>query len=187
MHIQTRESGNEKVNGILTVLAVLFLAIGFLVSISEKYWVIFRLPENIISDFSFFIGCILLVAVCIILLVMRIKNGEKGKILVCIGILLFSLPAVSSGCFILERLPEYSLVKKFESPDGEHSLYYRENKVRRYIDDEVRDGVTIMNRTGLFTYEVQISLTDFDESKIEWGENSAKFYLKELEYSTYGD
>lgn len=177
----------KKANGILTVLAVLFLAIGLLVSISEKYWVIFRLPENVISDFSFFIGSTLLVAVCIILLVMRIKNGEKGKILVCIGILLFSLPAVSSGCFIFGRLPEYSLVKKFESPDGEHSLYYRENKVRRFVDDEVRDGVTIMNRTGLFTYEVQISLTDFDESEIEWGKNSAMYHLKELEYSTYDD
>ncbi len=177
----------KRINSIITVLAVLFLAIGFLVSISEKCLVIFRLPENVISDFSVFIGSILLVAVCIILLVMRIKNGEKGKILVCIGILLFSLPAVSSGCFILERLPEYSLVKKFESPDGEHSLYYYETKVRRFVDDEVRDGVTIMNRTGLFTYEVQISLTDFDVSEIEWGENSAMYHLKELEYSTYGD
>lgn len=177
------------VNGILVVLAGLFLAAAILVGRNSEDTVIVigRLAENTVSDFSFLFSFLLFFAACIIQIVRLKMNHEPIRALLVLGAAIFLIPLLYCGNFILGNLEAYHLVNEIESPDGEHTLYYYETILKSSHFGVEKEGVCVMRRKGFFEYEKLELFADFDTDRIEWGDDEAHYLFYELKYSTYGD
>ena len=177
------------VNGVLAALAVGFTALGIYAATNGKdaELVIWRFNEIFISDAALSIAPLLLVVMCTIALVRKIRNGEEKKWIVIAGLIIFGIPAILSGAHLLKHRSQYGLVQRIESPDGEHSLYYYNCKVVREFDKAETDGACLLRRTGFFKYEKIACISDFDENEIFWREYGARCLGHIIEYSSYGD
>ncbi len=177
------------INTILVILALVFVAVGIFFGASDDSTIIVigRIPENAISDFSIFLGPLLLVAVCIIELIRRIMDHERGKALFVVGMMLFSIPLVFFGKSLINDFDAYHLVNKIESPDGEHTIYYYDTILINKYSEEKSKGSVILERTGLFKYEEPLLISGFDEDEVEWKDYYARYKSWILDYSTYGD
>lgn len=179
----------KTLNTILVILALVLVVAGILLGLKDEdtMFVIFRIPDTAIANFSILLGLMLLVVSCIIELIRRIVEHEPKKALFVVGIMLFSIPLVFFGKSIADDFDAYHLVNKIESPDGEHTIYYYDTILVSEVTDKEMDGAVVLKRTGFFKYKEVAKIPGFDEDDIEWTSDHAWYKLWILDYSTYGD
>lgn len=177
------------INTILVILALVLVVVGILLGLKDEdtIFVIFRIPDTAIANFSIFLGPLLLVVSCILELIRRIVEHEPRKSLFVVGIMLFCIPLAFFGKFIAENFDAFHLVNKIESPDGEHTIYYFDTILVNKYSEKRSKGAAILERTGLFKYEKSLMISGFDEDEVEWKDDYARYKLWILDYSTYGD
>lgn len=179
----------KTLNTILVILALVLVVAGILLGLKDEdtMFVIFRIPDTAIANFSILLGLMLLVVSCIIELIRRIVEHEPKKALFVVGIMLFSIPLVFFGKSIADDFDAYHLVNKIESPDGKHTIYYYDTILVSEVTDKEMDGAVVLKRTGFFKYKEVAKIPGFDEDDIEWNDECARWMLWVLDYSTYGD
>lgn len=179
----------KTLNTILVILALVLVVVGILLGLKDEdtMFVIFRIPDTAISNFSIFLGPLLLVVSCIIELIRRIVEHEPRKSLFVVGIMLFCIPLAFFGKSIADDFDAYHLVNKIESPDGKHAIYYYDTILINKYTEEKSKGYVILERTGFFKYEKSLMISHFDEDEVEWKDNYARYKSWILDYSTYGD
>lgn len=123
----------------------------------------------------------------IIGVVCRAVNRDRAGIVLIAAVVIFG-GALGMVCnHILNNEGAYSFVKTLESPDGEHTVYYYDAELSGKFTLVRTKGICVLKRVSMFEYEKCDVIPKFNEKEVEWGDDSAKYMLYTLDYSTYGD
>jgi hypothetical protein len=90
---------------------------------------------------------------------------------------------------MIKAKDDMKIIKKLESPDGRHMIYYYDTTFTDILLDEELSGITTLRRTGPFTYEKAMRCPDSMKETIDWGDDCYSPYAgrEKYEYSSYGD
>lgn len=173
--------------GILTVISIGLLV---LVSINgdDTVYAVGPVKDNIIEAVCLILAPFFLVVICILSLVEKVAVGSTGRGLMIAGIIIFGSVTAGLGKLVYDSRDDFKLIKKLESPDGEHMIYYYETTLQHRYSDETVPGIVTLRRTGIFTYEKGALCADDEKDMIIWEEDYYKPYVgkEKFEYSSYG-
>ncbi len=143
---------------------------------------VFRLSGSLWCDIFLVAALALLVALCVMTLIQRSRDGGK-RLLLWIGTFLFLIPLLFSLLPVMDDIKRFGTLQEMKSPDGKHTLYYLE------MADE-STGVSCKvcyRREGLVTYEKLFIMDPAREIMLQWGDTWFMYRTTTYEYSDYDE
>lgn len=175
---------------VMGILAAVSLAAAIAIGCNgdDKVIAIGPVSEMILQPVFALLVPLLLFLICVLSLIERVGYGERKGLFIA-GIAVFGIATAFVGFTMIKAKDDMKIIKKLESPDGRHMIYYYDTTFTDILLDEEVSGITTLRRTGPFTYEKAMRCPDSMKETIDWGDDYYSPYAgrEKYEYSSYGD